>query len=207
MPQNDRNLFLEGCEELKISISDDKLKQIDLYAELLFKWSGKINLIGPETVPYIYSRHILDSIQIIPFINDSDIVLDVGAGAGLPSVIISIMTEAKVFACERVGKKIQFMQEVRRKLGLENLSPLQKDAYKLNQDNLGITVITSRAFSELKNIIEVGDSLLKEDGRYVLLKGSAVDDEIENLSPNKNVTIKKKESITFADGNILLVSR
>jgi len=207
MPRNDRDTFLEGCKALKIELSDEKLKQIDLYAELLRKWSRKINIIGPETIPYIYSRHILDSIQVVPFINDDDIVLDVGAGAGLPSIIISIMTEAKVFGCERVGKKIQFMQEVRRKLSLESFFPLQKDAYKLKDDELGITVVTSRAFSELKNIIDVGEPLLKTDGRYVLLKGGAVDAEIKSLTLNKNVTIKKKKSITFADGNILLISR
>jgi len=204
----DRQFFIEKCLSLNIGLSDKKLEHIDRYVFLLKKWQKKFNLISSETIPYIYSRHILDCAQIVPFIKDDDFILDIGAGAGLPSIIISILTGAKVHACERVGKKIQFMNEVKRQLKLgDKFLPLQEDVYKLDKKNIRYSVVVSRAFSELGNILTAGNPILKNDGRYILLKGVSVDEEKNKVDLIKCMTIEEKDSITFTGGKILIIDK
>tara|TARA_R110000868_G_scaffold218576_1_gene468983 strand:+ start:128721 stop:129356 length:636 start_codon:yes stop_codon:yes gene_type:complete len=204
----DRQLFIDKCVGLGINLSTEKLERIDTYAFLLEKWQKKFNLIGPDTVPYIYSRHILDCAQIVPLIKDDDFVLDIGAGAGLPAIVIAILTGAKVHACERVGKKIQFMSEVKRQLKLgDRFMPLQEDVYKLDKKSNPYSVITSRAFSELDNILKAGNALLSNSGRYVLLKGVGVGAEKNNTKLIKDMTVEEKDSITYAGGKILVIKQ
>ncbi len=207
MPMNDRDIFIQKCAELNIQLTEEKLARIDQYAFLLEKWQKKFNLVGPDTIPYIYSRHILDCAQICSLIKSDDVVLDIGAGAGLPSIIIAILTGAKVHACELVGKKIQFMAEVKRQLKLgDHFLPLKEDVYKLHEKNERYSVITSRAFSEVDNILKAGNPLLLEGGKYVLLKGASFEDEKNNSPLIKCMTIEEKRSITFTGGKILVLS-
>ncbi len=202
--EQDRNKFLEGCKKLNINISKEQMTRIDEYAFLLAKWQKVYNLIGPDTVSEIYTRHLLDSIQIVPYIKNDDVVIDVGAGAGLPSIVLAIMTDAKIYACEKVSKKVSFMNEVRRKLCLDNcFEVLQRDVYGLSENDYLVTVVTSRAFSEMNDILRIGEDVFS-GCRYVLLKGEGVDDEIKKIKINNSVTFEKKQSITYLGGNILL---
>lgn len=202
----DKQIFLDGCQKLGIDITEDQMARIEQYAFLLEKWSKKINIIGPETIPYIYSRHILDAAQLAPYIKEDDVVLDIGAGAGLPSIVIAILTGAKVYACERVGKKVQFMNEVKRQMKLgDSFFTLQEDVYKLDTQKYSFSVVTSRAFSELNNILKAGNRVLKEDGFYLLLKGASLNDEINNADLIFNMTQETKNSITNKEGKILVL--
>lgn len=204
---SDRDIFIRKCAELNIELTEEKLARIDQYAFLLEKWQRKINLIGPDTVPFIYSRHILDCAQICPLIKSDDFILDIGAGAGLPSIIISILTGAKVHACEKVGKKIQFMSEVKRQLQLgDRFIALKEDVYKLHENNNRYSVITSRAFSNIDNILKAGRPLLSSGGKYILLKGSNFDVEKNNSSLIKCMTVEEKDSITSIGGKVLVLS-
>lgn len=204
---NDREIFIQKCAELNIELTDEKLARIDQYAFLLEKWQKRFNLVGPDTIPNLYSRHILDCAQVCPLIKSDDVVLDIGAGAGLPSIIICILTGAKIHACELVGKKIQFMSEVKRQLKLgDRFLPLKEDVYKLSDKKERYSVITSRAFSEVDNILRAGNPLLLDGGKYILLKGASFDEE-KNASPLiKCMTIEEKKSITFTGGKILVLS-
>lgn len=202
----DKKIFMEGCKGLGIRMTEEQEARIEQYAFLLEKWSKKINIIGPETIPYIYSRHILDAAQIAPFIKKGDTVLDIGAGAGLPSIVIAILTGAKVYACERVGKKVQFMNEVKRQLKLgDAFFTLQEDVYKLDVEKFSFDVVTSRAFSELNNILLAGNRVLKKEGRYVLLKGASIKEEINNSDLIFGMTQEEKKSITNKEGKILVL--
>ena len=201
----DKQAFLQGCTALGITVSREKMAHIDTYALLLSKWNKKINLIAPSTVGEIYKRHILDSIQIIPEISDDDIVLDIGSGGGLPSLIIAIMTGARVYACERVGKKVQFMREVARKVNIQDrFTVLQEDVYQIDSSQYQFSVISARAFAEMSLIFKAGKPLLREGGKYVLLKGAIVDDELAKCHDIFNVTMEKKKSITSSSGSILI---
>lgn len=204
---DDKQLLLDGLKTLNIEMSPEQEARIEKYAFLLEKWQKKFNLISPTTIPYIYSRHILDCAQIAPYIKEGDLVLDIGSGAGLPSVVLAILTDAKVHACERNWKKVQFLNNVRRELELtDKFSVLQNDIYKSEDFESQYSVITSRAFSELKNIIDAGNPLLARGGKYILLKGGRLDEEINSANLKNVVTTDIIKSITFTDGKILIAN-
>ncbi len=205
----DRDDFLIGCNKLKIANFNDKMEQVDKYVKLLKKWNKHFNLIGPKTVSEIYKRHMLDSVQLVPYINDDSKIIDFGTGAGLPSVILSIFLNSEVHAVERNGKKYQFLSTVKRELELGDSFIIHNDDINNLSDELDNTfdVITSRAFADVAKIVDFGDRFLKADGRYVLLKGENAEKEIISENIKIKMTTKIKESITLLDGKILIMSR
>jgi 16S rRNA (guanine527-N7)-methyltransferase len=206
---SDRDDFIIGCNQLKIANFESKIDKVDKYVNLLKKWNAHFNLIGPKTVSEIYKRHILDSVQLIPHLNEYQKIIDFGTGAGLPSVIISIFLNSEVHAIERNGKKYQFLNTVKRELELGNeFLTYNEDINDLPKELEGsFDVVTARAFADVSKIIDFGDRFLKQDGKYILLKGENVQEEINSNKLKIKMTTEVKDSITSIDGKILLMSR
>jgi 16S rRNA (guanine527-N7)-methyltransferase len=125
---------------------------------------------------------LLDSLSIIHFVQPG-LLLDVGSGAGLPGIVIAIMKpETKVFVLDSVGKKCRFMQAVKSELALENLIVVNSrvESFKPKKS---FSQITSRAFAEASKTIQLTKHLLEENGRYLLMKGSNIEEEdIDNFN-------------------------
>ena len=77
--------------QAQTGVSDEVLQRLALYADTLVKWQAKINLVGPDTLPDLWSRHMLDSAQLAPFIDPGAKVADLGSGAGFPGLVLAIM--------------------------------------------------------------------------------------------------------------------
>src|SRR6056297_3135239 len=101
------------------AITPEQLEKCDIYAQNLRKWQKKINLIGPATVENIYTRHILDAIQIIKDVPRGT-VLDVGSGAGVPGLLWAIFRGQPIYLCERIGKKTAFLNSMVREMKLQD---------------------------------------------------------------------------------------
>ena len=173
---------------------------------MLLKWNTAFNLIAKSTENSIYERHLLDSVQLIPYLNDNEKILDFGSGSGLPAIPIALLMNAKVSACERAGKKCQFMNEARRQLLIgDRFQVLQEDIRNLPDLNNSYDVITSRAFADIEDIVMLGRPLLREGGRFVLLKNDKDLSKISELSEKFNMTFEIKESITSPVGKIITV--
>ena len=173
--------------------------------ELLLRWNRTFNLIAKSTQNSIYERHLLDSVQLIPFLNDNENILDFGSGSGMPAIPISIFVNAKISACERIGKKCQFMNEAKRQLGIgDRFQVIQEDIRNLSSLNQTYDVITSRAFADIEDIKLLVKPLLKEGGRFVLLKNDKDLGKISELSEKFNMTFDIKESITSPVGKIII---
>ncbi len=148
--------------------------QVDVllrYAELIAKWNKTYNLTAISNPRDILTHHILDSLSIIPFLDEvqPQDILDIGAGAGLPSVVIAILTHHRVMSVDKVAKKCTFMQFVKAQLGLSNLIVTHS---RVEDIHTTFDVITSRAFSSITNTLELSSKLLKKNGKYLLLKGN-----------------------------------
>lgn len=204
---NDKKRFLAGCEKLSIDMPQEKLEKIDIYVDTLLKWQKQINLIGPKTLSEPYTRHVLDSIQLIPFINDDDKLVDFGSGGGMPAALVAIMKNCEVNAVERNGKKCQFLNEVRRRCDLsDNFNVHNCDIRALYDNETSYSVVTARAFADLNDILEFAAPITGVDTRYVLLKGGQFSKEIEHASTNFMMTSDVKESITNSEGKVLLLT-
>ena len=166
-----RQILLSGAEQMGLSLNDQQTEQLLSYLELMTKWNKTYNLSAIRDPQLGVKKHLLDSLSILPYINNGSL-LDVGAGAGLPGIVLAIMKPTlSISVLDSVGKKCRFMQFVKTQLQLDNLSVINErvEAFK-SQTCFG--QITSRAFAEVDKTLKLTQHLLCDNGRYLLMKGN-----------------------------------
>ena len=197
----------EILNKLGFEITPEQETKLQGYVDLLLKWNKTYNLIGRSTEQEVWERHILDSAQLVPHVAGAKTLLDFGCGAGLPSVVLAILTNAKITACERIQKKTDFIKEVRRQLSLEgNLTVCAQDVREFLDEGTRFEVITARAVAPLVDLVEWTDGLLDkqaEDPRYTFLKGAELQQELDALKDKYNMTAETFSSITSSTGEII----
>jgi 16S rRNA (guanine527-N7)-methyltransferase len=174
----------------------------DQYVALLRDWNERINLVASSTLGDIRGRHIEDSIQLADFIPKDSVLVDLGSGAGFPGVVLVILGYT-VTCTESIGKKAGFLTEVKKKLGLNNLTVYHgriEDFVRENHKNTGIRpVFTARAFAPLIKILDLTYPI---KGRYFLLKGRRAPEEIAQAQTQYKFDYQTSPSRT-GDGCIL----
>ncbi|SFV81427.1 rRNA small subunit 7-methylguanosine (m7G) methyltransferase GidB [hydrothermal vent metagenome] len=165
-----RQILLSGAEQMGLSLKDQQTEQLLNYLELMTKWNKTYNLSAIRDPQLGVKKHLLDSLSILPYINN-DPLLDVGAGAGLPGIVLAIMKpDLSVSVLDSVGKKCRFMQFVKTQLQLDNLSVLN-ERVEVFKPQVCFAQITSRAFAEVDKTLKLTRHLLCDNGRYLLMKG------------------------------------
>ena len=140
------------------------------YLRLLEKWNKAYNLTAVREMDAMVTRHLLDSLAISPWISGKRL-LDVGAGAGFPGIPLALARpELQVTLLDSNGKKTRFMQEVKRVLPLDNIEIVQNRVENYRPE-LPFDTVTSRAFSELAQMISLTKHLIATPGRWVAMKG------------------------------------
>ncbi len=177
--------------------------KFDLYAQMLRQWSEKMNLVAPSTLDDIYTRHFADSAQLADILPKNATVIDMGTGAGFPGVVLAIMGW-NVIAIESIGKKVAFLNAVKEKLKLDNLTiyhgRLENFVATLPRDKTDI-VFTARAFAPL---IKIMDYVAKTKCQLFLLKGREIPAEIETAKKKYKFKYKLIPSQT-GDGFITII--
>jgi len=182
-----RRVLLSGAEQIGLSLNEQQTDQLLDYLELMIKWNKTYNLSAIRDPQLGVKKHLLDSLSILPYINNNSL-LDVGAGAGLPGIVLAIMKPTlSVSVLDSVGKKCRFMQFVKTQLQLGNL-----DVVNQRVENFKPTTcfgqITSRAFAEVDKTLKLTQHLLCDNGRYLLMKGdhfSQEDIQDVSMTPHK----------------------
>jgi len=168
-------LLKDGLNQLGLSTSVDLLMD---YLTLLQKWNRAYNLTAIKNRDDMITRHVLDSLAIAPFIQGKNL-LDVGAGAGLPGVPLAINNpDLQVVLLDSNGKKVRFMQEVKRALKLDNIEVIESRVEQYHPVSLFDT-ITSRAFSDLNQMLNWTNHLLDPHGIWVAMKGRYPEAELQ----------------------------
>lgn len=161
------------------ALTENEIKQLQTYAQLLRQWNPKINLVAPGTLSDLETRHIVDSAQLVPHLPAEEAVevLDVGSGAGLPGLIMAILAPHHRFTlAERDQRKAAFLHTAVYSLGLSNVKVHATDVTKLQNQ---YDIVTCRAWADMKAIFTLTSPLLKEQGVWLLLKGKALDAELK----------------------------
>lgn len=165
------------------------------YAALLRQWNPKINLVAPSTLANLEERHLLDCAQLVPHLPAEGAleILDVGAGAGLPGIVLAILLPQHRFTlAERDQRKCAFMHTAIHSMGLTNAKVHAADV-KIVPDQFDI--ITSRAWASMADILALTSPLLKEQGAWLLLKGKALDAELRACETLFHLTTERTPSI------------
>ena len=178
----EQQVLCEGAELMQISLSSKQISQLLRYLSLILKWNRTYNLSAIRDPIESVKKHLLDSLSIISHLKPGRL-LDVGSGAGLPGIVISIMLpEIEVSVIDSVGKKCRFMQVVKTELELENLTIINSRVESFEK-NKYYNQITSRAFAGVDKTIQLTEHLLADNGIYLLMKGGYIkEEEIEKLN-------------------------
>ena len=116
---NSENLYQLLNEQ--VNVSRETAKKLGLFAEFLKNKNQQINLISKNTVKDIYQRHILDSLQLVKYIDLDKKILDIGTGAGFPGIVLTIAGAQNITLVESIRKKCNFLIEVKEELKLNSI--------------------------------------------------------------------------------------
>jgi 16S rRNA (guanine527-N7)-methyltransferase len=168
----------EGLAALGIDLPDAAQQQLLAFRDLLLKWNKTYNLTALRDPAQAISHHLLDSLAILPYVNDGAL-LDVGSGGGLPGIPLAIARpQLSVRMVDTVQKKATFLQQAAIQLGLKNVAV---DHARVEELGGQYAQISSRAFAELKLFVELTRHLLAPGGRWLAMKGVRPDAEIAAL--------------------------
>jgi len=161
-------------------VSEKKFEQLELYVNELLRWNKKINLTAIVDIENCWEKHIYDSLLLVSSLNDCGSFLDIGSGAGLPSIPLKIiLPNLHVLSIDSVEKKINFQRHMVRLLGFTYYMAKAARIESLeNQYSGQFDVVTSRAFASLKLFIQHALPFVKREGVILAMKGALVEDEI-----------------------------
>ena len=181
-------VLVDGIEEMQLDLSGDKIAKLMDYLALLFKWNAVYNLTSLRDPMQMVTHHLLDSLAAVPAFIGANNVLDVGAGGGLPGMVLAICRpDMKVAMIDTVHKKTAFLTQVKAELGLSNVTVYTKRVEQLEVKE-PFDVITSRAFADLSDFVNWSGHLLAEGGQFIALKGVAASEEQQRVPAPWQIT-------------------
>ena len=189
----------------QLKFSQDALYKLDTFCNELISYNQKFNLIGKSTIDCIWDRHILDSAQLVKFINFEDgfSMSDLGTGAGFPGIVIAIFNRNPRFHVKLYEKskvKIKFITSMCDKLNIK--AEIFSNDYKTH--DISSEYVVSRAFKKLEEHIRISREIIKVNHKLIILKGKNAEEEIKQLNNIFNYSYTLEKSITSPDSKIVI---
>ena len=160
----------------KFNLNQKEVGLIEVFIKELKEKNKFINLVGKSTIDNIWDRHVCDSIQIVSYIqNKKHKILDMGTGAGIPGIFLSILGCSKVVMIDSTRKKTDFIKDVITKL---NISPIVVNTRLEKFNTAPANYIVSRALAPLEKLISYSLLFSNKETSLLFLKGRNVNNEI-----------------------------
>ena len=202
--------FIKNSKLSIQNVSRETLDELNKYSLSILKKNKEINLISTSTEKSIKSRHIEDSAQIIDFVdkNDISVCTDLGSGAGLPGIVLSILMkskkpEFKVILYEKSYHKSNFLKEISKKFNL-NTEINQKNIF--DQKNLQTDIIISRAFKPSPVIFEIALKNFKKFKHIILFLGKSGKEILKEATNKWKFDYEERKSLTNEDSLVIKIS-
>ena len=171
-------------EQIDVEINTSEIEAFYKYMKVLLEWNKNINLTAITEEKEIIIKHFIDSITINKYIKNEKNVFDIGTGAGFPGIPLKIINpKTKFTLIDSLKKRINFLEEVKRVLDIEQLELVHSRAEDLAHDNEyreKANVVISRAVSNLSTLTEYMIPFLKKDGLCICMKGNNINEEVSN---------------------------
>ena len=203
--------FYSLLDQQNIILTDQQKAQFDRYFQLLVEWNEKINLTAITEKEEVYLKHFYDSIAPIlqGLIENQEIkLLDIGAGAGFPSLPMKILyPQLDVTIIDSLNKRINFLQLLAEELGLEGVHFYHGRAEDFAQDKkfrAQFDIVTARAVARMQVLSELTIPYLKVGGKLLALKASNAPEELTEAKNALNLLFSKVEdniSYTLPNGD------
>ena len=179
------------------------LNKLFEYKKILIKENESMNLIGKSTIDDLDERHLLDCIQIYKYLpHHEKSLMDIGTGAGLPGIILSIIGFKNLHLVEKSPKKSFFLENCKLQLDL-NYHVHNKSITEIS--DLNVDCITARAFASIEKIISMTKNIINKKTRFILLKGKSYLIELKTINPQKYIW-ETHSSITSSESKIIIMA-
>ena len=202
-----RDTLQAAATQLGLELTDTQLDQLLAYLALLQKWNKVYNLTAVRDPAQMLSHHLVDSLSVIAPLQKHGAparLMDVGAGGGLPGVVIAICFPGTDVSCvDAVAKKATFIQQVAAELKLPNLHGVHSRVEQLKTAPFG--VITSRAFASLVDFTNLTRQHLADDAVWMAMKGQHPADEIAALPGDVDVFHVEQLAVPGLDAQRCLI--
>ena len=192
-------------------VSRETIISLKKYEDILIKANKSLNLIGNSTIKDIWTRHFLDSVQVIDFIDKNDkTLIDLGSGAGFPGLILAITSKdrkipLKIKLIEKSPKKTKFLKDLINKLHIDvevTNQNILKDSKKLSAD-----VFVARAFKPLKIILELIHNKGENWKKFFIFLGKTGKHELLQASKVWDIEYKQRVSATSSDSIVIEIKK
>jgi len=195
-----KNILKECSEKMNISLTEEQLNEYEKYKEMLVEWNEKMNLTAITDDEGVAIKHFADSVSVLHLIREKDAsIIDVGTGAGFPGVPLKIANkDFKVTLLDSLNKRINFLEEVKKELSLDNLTCIHsraEDGARNPQLRDNFDYCVSRAVARLNVLCEYCMPFVKEGGYFISLKGPEIEEELDEA----------KKAITILGGKVVKV--
>ena len=186
--------------------TEDRLVAI---VALLEKWQRTINLVAPATLPVIWTRHVADSLQLVPLAGDATRWVDLGSGGGFPGLVVAAALAARpgaaVTLVESDSRKAAFLREAARIAELPaTVLPARIEQVALRIAE-GVEIVSARALAPLPKLLDLAAPFLAQGATGLFLKGQDVDNELTEASKSWKIQAEIKDSLTDRGGHVLVV--
>ena len=170
--------------EIGVDITENQISKFYDYMNLLLEWNEKINLTAITKPDEIVLKHFVDCLTIQKYIEDNKKIVDIGTGAGFPGVPLAIMNDRCEFTLvDSLNKRINFLNEIKDKLNLKNVSAIHSRAEEFDQNKMyreNFDIAVSRAVANLCVLSEYLLPAVKVGGKVICMKGSQIEEELND---------------------------
>ena len=197
----------DALEEIRkfFPLNDTQIKNLEDFVALLLQENDNFNFIGKSTIENIWDRHILDSAQLLRFVDNKNLKFaDFGSGAGFPGIVLSILGLREIHLIEKSFRKSEFLR--RAKTFSQNKIFVQQSKLE-EMAALEFDCIVSRALAPLDQLLIYTQKFLKKDGYCLFLKGKNLVKEIELAKKTFQFEYELHPSLTSQESNIIKVSK
>ena len=175
-----KTYLIECAKKINIELSDDQIEKIFLYQKLLIEWNQKMNLTAITEEKEIILKHFIDSMTIEKYIPRGAFVIDVGTGAGFPGIVLKIIRDdIKLTLLDSLNKRIQFLDEVVKSIGLNEVTTIHGRAEDIGRDlkfREKYDIVTARAVANLSTLAEYCLPFVKVGGSFIAMKGNLTEE-------------------------------
>ena len=194
-----KNLLEKYANMLDIELSEKEIDLFYQYMKLLLEWNTKMNLTAITEEKDVILKHFIDSISIEKYLQGKNRIMDIGTGAGFPGIPLKILNQQKkLILVDSLNKRIQFLEEVKKELVLNNLELIHSRVEDLAKDSNyreSADVAVSRAVANFRVLVEYMLPFVKKEGIVICMKGPNIEEEIEEAKNAIEILGGKIENI------------
>jgi len=190
-------------------VSAATVARLDRFVERLLIWQSRINLVAPSTLPELWTRHVADSLQLVPLAGGARTWVDLGSGGGFPGLVIACWLADQpgglMYLIESNGKKAAFLRETARDLGLGVKVHHARIADCAAELAGTVEIVTARALAPLSELMGLAEPFLKKGAQGLFPKGQDVGSELTETSKYWRLDASLEPSRTDPRGRIVVV--